>query len=75
MIGIELCPEAIENAKRNAHINGTSKINFKKIIVKDPLFIASKAYKIFLVHKFHPSILKKHAEIKEIVLIGHLSMS
>lgn len=42
MIGIELCPEAIENAKRNAQINGICKINFMKTVkVKDLLFIAS----------------------------------
>lgn len=28
VIGIELCPEAIENAKRNAHINGITNVTY-----------------------------------------------
>lgn len=66
MIGIELCPEAIENAKRNAHINGTSKINFKKIIVKDPLFIASKAYKFFLYISYIQVFSKSMQKLKKL---------
>lgn len=38
MIGIELCPEAIENAKRNAQINGMYQIDFQEP-VKYRLFI------------------------------------
>lgn len=48
MIGIELCFEVIENVKRNVYINGIFKINLKKIVVKDFLFIVLKVYKFFL---------------------------
>lgn len=69
VIGIELCPEAIENAKRNAHINGTCKINFKQNYSQRLSVNRFKDLFIVLVHKYQLT------EITEIVLIVLLLMS
>jgi tRNA/tmRNA/rRNA uracil-C5-methylase (TrmA/RlmC/RlmD family) len=52
VIGIELCPEAIENAKKNAQINGKYQINSRNQMgfqksVKYWLFIQLRKFDCF----------------------------